>query len=629
MAVTSDVYALGVLLGTILITGQRPCGATAVTDTALMGAICDQPPVRPALAAQTGTGFAVGAELEWIVLKALRKEPDRRYESVDRLTDDLDRLASARPVLAGPDSRRYRAGKFVRRHRFAVAAAVLLLTSLLAGMTTTLWQARRADEQRARAELRFQNARRLANAMVFELNDAIASGATSARALLLTRASEQLDALALDSPDDPVLAEELATAYHRLGDAQGRPGSANLGDSAAALVNHRKGLAIRRQIADRSPRDLAARSQMVLSLIDTAVAENDSGRALELTQSAVAAAESLRLAGATDVRFQRALAAAHYAMGSRLLGTGDRVGARASFESALPIYQAIQDGGNAGAEIRRSLALCHKRLGAIIAVEEPAQAIVHMRRAVELDEAGVADLPASPRSGGAISRVEHSARVCVDRGSGNPAGALAAYHLAREIREDLLRDDAHDDQARRDLASVLWYIGNLHNQVSRPLEAMPPFERALALSPGATYMSALIRSGLADALQNLGRLDETVRMRKQSLDGFRVLLAKTPGASNVLQSIVREQRVLGDSLMQFAQRAPTASLRAARTRDACAAYDEGLQVSGRLGMNGTLGSADQSEVDALRAGRVAVGPDPPPREHGVVSRTAAYAAGEC
>ena len=87
------------------------------------------------------------------------------------------------------------------------------------------------------------------------------SGATSARALLLTRASEQLDALALDSPDDPVLAEELATAYHRLGDAQGRPGSANLGDSAAALVNHRKGLAIRRQIANRSPRDLEARSQ--------------------------------------------------------------------------------------------------------------------------------------------------------------------------------------------------------------------------------------------------------------------------------------------------------------------------------------------------------------------------------
>ena len=105
---------------------------------------------------------------------------------------------------------------------------------------------------------------------------------------------------------------------------------------------------------------------------------------------------------------------------------------------------------------------------------------------------------------------------------------------------------------------------------------MAPFEQALALSPGATYMSALIRSGLADALQNLGRLDETVQMRKQALDGFRVLLAKTPGAANVLQSIVREQRVLGDSLMQFARRAPTAPLRAARTRDACAAYDEGL-----------------------------------------------------
>ena len=228
MSVTSDVYALGVLLYQ-LIAGRRPCGATAVADTDLMRAICDEPPVRPALAAQMGTGFAVSAELEWIVLKALRKEPERRYESVDRLTDDLDRLDTGRPVLAGPDSRRYRAGKFIRRHRLAVAAGVLVLASLVAGMTATLWQARRADEQRARAELRFQNARRLANAMVFELNDAIESGATSARALLLTRASEQLDALALDSPDDPLLAEELATAYHKLADAQGRAGSANLG----------------------------------------------------------------------------------------------------------------------------------------------------------------------------------------------------------------------------------------------------------------------------------------------------------------------------------------------------------------------------------------------------------------
>ena len=297
------------------------------------------------------------------------------------------------------------------------------------------------------------------------------------------------------------------------------------------------------------------------SLTATAAAEDDDGRAFELAQSAVTIAEALRAAGATDVRFQRVRAAAHYALGSHLLGSGDRGRARASFESAFAIYQEIHDGGFGDAEVRRSLALCHKRLGAIMAVEQPAQAIVHMRRAVELDEAGVADLPTSPQRRRDLSTSSIQLGYALMR-TGDSTGALAAYGLALKLREDLLREDANDNQARRDLASALWYLGNLQNQVSASLEAMASFERALALSPGATYMSALIRSGLADALQSLGRLNETVLMRKQALDGFRALLAKTPAASNILQSIVREQRVLGDSLMQFALQAPAGTLRA-------------------------------------------------------------------
>ena len=223
MTVTSDVYALGVLLYE-LVTGRRPYAGTPGSDTDLIRAICDDPPARPRTAAREGTRFDVSDELEWVVLKALRKEPDRRYGSVEQLADDVRRLLGGLPVLAGPDSRRYRARKFVVRHRTLVAAGVLLTLSLLIGVSTTLWQARRAERQRALAEQRFQNARRVASSMIFELHDALDAvpGATAARALLLTRASEQLDALALDAPDDPVLLEELAVAYHRLGNVQGR-----------------------------------------------------------------------------------------------------------------------------------------------------------------------------------------------------------------------------------------------------------------------------------------------------------------------------------------------------------------------------------------------------------------------
>ena len=183
-------------------------------------------------------------------------------QSVEQLAEDVSRFLTARPVLAGPDSRRYRARKFVVRHRAAVAAGALVTLSLVVGLGATLWQAQKAEAQRVRAELRFQNARRLANSMVFELNDAIEAGGTSARALLLTRASEQLDALARDVPDDPVLAEELAESYHRLGNVQGRTGFANLGDRKSALASHRKGLALRTTIAERTPRDLDARFRL-------------------------------------------------------------------------------------------------------------------------------------------------------------------------------------------------------------------------------------------------------------------------------------------------------------------------------------------------------------------------------
>ena len=180
----------------------------------------------------------------------------------------------------------------------------------------------------------------------------------------------------------------------------------------------------------------------MLSLIDTAVAENDSGRALELTQSAVAAAESLRLAGATDVRFQRVLACRSLRDGQS--PAGDWRPRRRPGQLRKRLSDLPGDPGRRQrrrGELRRSLALCHKRLGAIIAVEEPAQAIVHMRRAVELDEAGVADLPASPQRRRDLSTSNIQLGYALMR-IGDPAGALAAYHLARELREDLLRDDA-------------------------------------------------------------------------------------------------------------------------------------------------------------------------------------------
>src|SRR6185295_1888272 len=105
--------------------------------------ICETEPRAPSEAVRGRSQLR--GDLDTIVLKALRKEPERRYRTAHDLSEDLRRHLEGLPVSARPDTIGYRAGKFVLRHRTPVAAGVLLLLSLVAGVTMTLRQARRAE----------------------------------------------------------------------------------------------------------------------------------------------------------------------------------------------------------------------------------------------------------------------------------------------------------------------------------------------------------------------------------------------------------------------------------------------------------------------------------------------------
>src|SRR5262249_30626758 len=119
----TDVYALGGLLYK-LFTGRIPYELEAASDAEWIRAVCEQDPVAPSRRAgrapQRPPGVvAIDGALDLIALKALRKEPDRRYTTVSGLADDLRRHLDGRPVLAAPDDRVYRLRKFVGRHRVA------------------------------------------------------------------------------------------------------------------------------------------------------------------------------------------------------------------------------------------------------------------------------------------------------------------------------------------------------------------------------------------------------------------------------------------------------------------------------------------------------------------------------
>ncbi len=179
-----DVHALGLLLYTLL-TGQRPWGRTASTPAAYEHAVLRVEPVRPSLAlvdaehpttppeiaARRGLSVErlrarLRGDLDAIVMKALRKEPEQRYQSVEALADDLHRWLQRRPVAARRGNLRYQSALFARRHRLAVVLVTVIALSVLTGVAGTLWQAREAHRSELLAQRQAERAQAVTRLLV-------------------------------------------------------------------------------------------------------------------------------------------------------------------------------------------------------------------------------------------------------------------------------------------------------------------------------------------------------------------------------------------------------------------------------------------------------------------------------
>jgi len=159
----SDVYALGVVLFELL-AGRRPFATEGKLFMEVEQLVCKEPAPAPSSAIARGFAEKTGerspgrlrallsGDLDAIILKALRKEPERRYGTAEQLRGDLRRYIEGLPVTARRDQWSYRAGKLMRRHRGTFLAAGLLLVSLLGGVLATTRQAAQADQERDRAE---------------------------------------------------------------------------------------------------------------------------------------------------------------------------------------------------------------------------------------------------------------------------------------------------------------------------------------------------------------------------------------------------------------------------------------------------------------------------------------------
>ncbi len=269
----TDIYSLGAVLRKLLAV-DGPKTSDSPTDKTLA------PPPSPMKP-------DVPRDIEFVVRKALRAEPDERYSTVDAFAEDVRAFLENRPVRARAGNAWYRARKFVRRYWVPVAASAVAVIGLSAGLYV-------ANRERSIAEQRFLQVRQLAN-KVFDIDVAIRNtpGTTKARQLIVSTSLEYLQKVGAEARGDRDLALEIGSAYVQLAHVQGVPVNSNLGQFAAADESLRKADELVESVLKSDPRNRKALLTSATIAHDRMVLADTQGKRAESLAQTVRAAEEM------------------------------------------------------------------------------------------------------------------------------------------------------------------------------------------------------------------------------------------------------------------------------------------------------------------------------------------------
>ena len=512
ITIATDVYSLGVLLHELL-TGHKPYPADSRAPLEMMQAVLEKEATKPSTAvmiAETrtnGEGAAatiitpesvsksrnttpenlrrrLRGDLDNIVLMALRKDPQRRYASVQQFSEDIRRHLKGLPVIARNDTFGYRAAKFIRRNRIAVAAAAMILLTLVGGIVAV-------NQQRRRAERRFNDVRKLANSVVFDYHDAIADlpGSTPARQRMVKDALEYLDSLANEASGDRTLQRELAAAYQKIGDVQGNSNMANLGDTAGALASYRRSLAIRELLARQDPADLEMQTDLVESHERIGDVLRVTGAVDEAEKSYQQAITLLEKTSApNDQRRRQKLADLLYRVGNlkgyaRTSNLGDTKGAVEFHRRAIALREELSSENPNDINLLVDLAESHRSLANVLAsgASDLTSAEPHARKAVAVAESLAQQRPTHARALRVITEAQDAlARILLLRGEIDDALKVCLESLRNAERS--LAVDPKNMQARQDLASGYTLAGNIYLRLRDTANAIRHHRQALSMN---------------------------------------------------------------------------------------------------------------------------------------------------
>lgn len=565
---TSDVYSLGMILSEIL---GIPHSKLKTQDSL-------SPNSKLETKKQKTKTQNFNSDLTNIIAMSLREDAMRRYGSSEAFSEDIRRYLNGLPVLARKDSVSYRASKFVKRNKVGVAVFALFVLSLSGGLAATIWQWRIAQNERAKAEERFESLRKSSRSMITEINGALMDLPSSlpARKLLLQRAMEQLDVLAAGSENNPQIQLDLGDAYQNLNylpdktlderiellgksmsfyekvvaaDGKNIPARKGLamdnvnmadiermrGDIPKAAEYNRKSVDLLESVIADEPDNIENQTDLWNVYYNAALTFNLQGRAadsLEICRRMSPLADKLKAANPVDLsgnEFRRPYL-------SRALAGGNLTYLGKYDEAVTEINWAIESNKEQRTTRPDSL---YARLDEAVfkgrlanALEKKGQgeeALRVMRESLSLSEKLASENPKDNYYLGTTARSRTILAQMLTR-AGKFDEAISYFQHSIKTEEEILSKDAGQKQSKFDLASAYGGLGNALVQTGKIEEGLNKEQKALQIYDElavANSGDSVLRRDFAEVAvqtaENLLQKNETARAKQLFQQSYDVL----------------------------------------------------------------------------------------------------------
>jgi tRNA A-37 threonylcarbamoyl transferase component Bud32/tetratricopeptide (TPR) repeat protein len=498
----TDIYSLGALLYRLL-TGVSAHKFERTSAEAITAVICEGKITPPAKVNPELRG-----DLDTILMKALRLEPQERYGTIEQFAEDLENYLESRPIRARKGDTWYKASKFLRRHWLPVSAVAVALVGLSAGLAF-------ANHERSIAQQSFGEVRKLANKL-FDIDIEVRKqpGNTKARQMIVDTSLDYLRRLSADAERDPSLALEVGNAYMRVARVQGVPISSNLGE------------------IDKSAQNLVLAEKFVHKALD-----REPGNRIAMLRYAQIAHDRMLLAR-NDERRNEALALAQVSAQwlEKFHAQKDDVG---ELPSILTTYMNVADQFALGRKYDEALNLCERGieisrmfhhmpyLGTFLWVESDIflhkgdvdKAVAAAHESVKLLDPGAQQVDL-----GRIMNYTYAliieGRVLGQEGgvnAGRRSEAVASYEHAFKIADEYVHKDPHDQTSRGRLAVAGLGMADIlrHSDPQRALEVYDHVLRHMGEIQGNSSFRRFESSALFGAEEPLLKLGRGVEAKKR------------------------------------------------------------------------------------------------------------------